>query len=112
MNEAYILLQLQLWAISNGASSLIADIQPYEPCRAFGLIRSLRFDPVRGVMEGSVTDGTGWLVARWHLSNRPDLHGHRAVCLEGVPRAGDDGSSVMEDPEVEVVSPPDYLKVG
>jgi hypothetical protein len=105
------LAELQLSAISAGASCWIVDLAPYMPCRVAGRVERLTLDPVAGHMDASVTDGTGVVVARWAI--RPPTPQMacvpgRFVVIEGVPRAGDDHLLILE-PRFEII---DALQVA
>jgi hypothetical protein len=105
------LTELQLWALSAGASCWIIDLEPYEPCRVAGMIERLTVDPVAGHMDASVTDGTDRVIARWAI-RRPApqtacIPG-RFVVIEGLPCTGDEHLMILE-PQFEVV---DSLQVA
>lgn len=95
---------LPLWAVSQGASSWIIDLAPYEPCRIAGLVESLVLDPRDGSLEAAVTDGTATVIARWAI-RRPTLElavaPGRFVVIEGLPMTGENGV-VIPEPDFEV----------
>ena len=104
------LFQLQGWALSQGISSLICDLDPYEPCRVAGIVERLVIDPARWVVETAAADGTGTVVAQW-LIRRPTpelvLAPGRAVVLEGVVWIDIDGELVIPEPAFETVPFPE-----
>lgn len=99
--------ELQLWALSAGASCWIIDLEPYEPCRVAGLIERFTLDPVAGHTDAIVTDGTGRVMARWAI-RRPTPNTRcvpgRFVVIDGVPVAGDDHLLMLE-PGFELIEP-------
>ena len=100
------LVELPLWALSAGASGWITDLGAYETCRVVGVVKKLTIDPLRGSIEATVTDGTGWVVARWSTRRPAPQLGvvpGRGVLLEGVPIAAEDGL-VLVDPRFHIVS--------
>ncbi len=74
------------------------------------MVQQLRLDPVRGSIEATIIDGTGVLVARWHL-HRPTPQLAAApgtgLVLEGIPILGDDGQLIMDEPHFETTPFPD-----
>lgn len=99
--------RLGLWAVSRGASHLVIDLGPYEACRVAGIVQKLRLDPLAGVVEVLVADGTATTSAVWSLRRgAPQLAlvPGRAVILSGVTRPGDDGRLVLHEPAFELVS--------
>lgn len=101
------LSELQLWAISAGASCWIIDLEPYEVCRVAGVIERLSLDPIGGHVDVSVTDGTDRVIARWAIRRpTPQLAcvPERLVVIDGVPIAGDDCLMIIE-PGFELVDP-------
>lgn len=102
------LTELQLWALSAGATGWIIDVEPYEACRVAGVIERLTLDPVAGYMDVSVTDGTDRIIARWAIQRpTPQLVcvPGRLVVIDGVPATGDD-CLVMLEPDFELVVAP------
>jgi hypothetical protein len=100
------LVELPPWALSAGASGWITDLEAYETCRVVGVVKKLTIDPLRGSIEATVTDGTGWVVARWSTRRPAPQLGvvpGRGVLLEGVPIAAEDGL-VLIDPRFHIVS--------
>ncbi len=100
------LAELQLWALSEGASCWIIDLEAYEPCRLAGVIERLTLDPVEGHMDASVSDGTGRVIARWVIRRgAPQMVcvPGRLVVIEGVAIAGDDHLMLLE-PRFELVA--------
>lgn len=108
--EARRLTDLQLWAVSSGASAWLLDLEPYQSCRVVGVVQQLRVDPVNRHIEVTITDGTGELVAHWAI-RRPTpqlaVAPGRGVVLEGVPIVGRDGALVVRDPAFETIPLPD-----
>ncbi len=100
------LAELQLWALSEGASCWIIDLEPYETCRLGGVIERLTLDPVEGHLDASVTDGTDRVIARWAI--RPSTPQtvcvpRRLIVIEGVAIAGDDNLMLVE-PRFEIIT--------
>jgi hypothetical protein len=107
--------ELQMWAISRLASTWLIDVEPYEPTRVAGVIERIGVDPVAGWVEVTINDGTAVLAARWRLNQAQQLVAelrHRALVLEGIPKVGENGDLIMEEPMFEAVPPPDYMRVG
>jgi hypothetical protein len=76
-----------------------------------GIVTRLLLDPEAGVIEITIADGVGSLVAQWPIS-RPAwqleaVPGSRVV-LEGVPRIDPRRKFVMEEPTLEVISVSTY----
>lgn len=99
--------ELQLWAVSTGASSWIVDLEPYETAYVAGSVIKLCIDPIAGEIDAHVWDGTAYLIARWHIV-RPTPHVAvvlgRRVFLYGLPVFEQD-SIVMVEPVFELVEP-------
>ena len=99
--------ELQLWAVSTGASCWIVDLEPYETARVAGSVVKLRIDPIAGDIDAYVWDGTGYLIARW-LIVRPTpqvaVAPGRRVLLIGMPVSEHD-SIVMVEPLFELLEP-------
>lgn len=99
--------ELQLWAVSTGASSWIVDLEPYETARVAGTVVKLCIDPIAGVIDAHVWDGTAYLIARWHIV-RPTpqvaVVPGRRVLLDGMPVFEQD-ATVMVEPVFELVEP-------
>jgi hypothetical protein len=99
--------ELQLWAISAGASSLIVDLEPYEAARVAGSVIKLRIDPIAGDIDAYVWDGTAYLIARWHIVRpTPQLVvvPGRRILLTGTSVRQDEGV-VMVEPLFELMEP-------
>ena len=100
MPEAW-LFDFQLWAISQGISVWLIDLEPYEHCRVAGVVDRLRIDPLSGSVEIVISDGTGVTSARWHI-RRPTpqlaLVPGRGVVLDGSSTLALDGSVRFEEP--------------
>jgi hypothetical protein len=104
------LAELQLWAVSRGASLWLIDLQPYELCRIAGVVERLRLDPGGGLIEATVSDGTGEVTARWSIRRpTPELavSPGRAVVLEGIAVVGRDGELILSEPTFEIVHFPE-----
>ncbi len=102
------LTELQLWALSAGASRWMIDLEPYEPCRVAGVIERLTLDPIGGHIDASVTDGTSRVIARWVIRRpTPQLTcvPGRFVVIEGTPLVDDDCLLLLEPNFELVVSP-------
>ncbi|MDQ3985954.1 MAG: hypothetical protein M3280_05590 [Actinomycetota bacterium] len=102
------LIELQLWAVSAGASCWIVDLARYQISRVAGLVQKLSIDPVEGNLDAFISDGTGSVVARWGIS-RPApqlvvLPG-RVVVVEGLVVSGDE-HMMMLDPAFELAPLP------
>ena len=98
--------ELQLWAVSNGASTWIIDLEPYVMCRVVGVVQRVRIDPVNGWLRATVTDGTEEVVARWFIRRpTPELAAApgRGVALEGIARIDDDGELVLCEPALQTL---------
>ena len=76
------------------------------PCRVAGIVQSLRLDPRNGVIEVTLADGTGAVLASWMI-RRPtpqlSLVPGCAVVLSGVTSIGPDGDIVLVEPDFAVV---------
>jgi hypothetical protein len=98
---------LPLWALSQGASCFIIDLAAYETCRVAGIVQRLRLDPVNGVIQVTVWDGTGTVSAEWVIC-RPTpqlvLSPGRGVVLTGATSIGLDGDVVLTEPHFVVAS--------
>lgn len=108
--EEYLLAELQLWAVSSGASVWLIDLEPYERCRVAGVVRILRLDPLEGHIEAVITDGTGELVARWPISRPvPQLVAvpGRRLLLDGFAVVGKDAQLMLLEPAWKLVSLPE-----
>lgn len=104
------LMELQLWAVSQGASVWLVDLEPYEPCRVVGVVERLRLDPRRGHLQATITDGTGEVAARWPIRTPPSevaVAPGRAVVLEGVAVVAHDGALILQDPTFRIVPFPE-----
>ena len=103
------LLELQLWAVSQGITSWLIDLCPYEECRVAGIVDRLVIDPTISVIRAFVNDGTGTVVADWAI-RRPTpelaLCPGRAVVLEGIAGVEINGL-VLHEPSFETVSFPE-----
>ncbi len=100
------LTELQLWAVSNGASTWLIDLEPYVVCRVVGVVERVRIDPVNGWFQVTITDGTDDVAARWlirratpKLAARPG----RGVALEGIALTDDDGELVLSEPALQML---------
>lgn len=105
------LLELQLWVVSCGASNWIIDLEPYEPCRLAGLVKSLRIAPAQGLIEVMITDGTGKVAAQWPIRRpAPELSvaPGTGVVLEGIAAVGSGEELVLREPGYESVSFPAF----
>ncbi|MDQ3217673.1 MAG: hypothetical protein M3Q18_07480 [Actinomycetota bacterium] len=99
------LFELQLWVLSQGASSWLAELEPYERTRVAGGVETLRLDPLQGRIEASVTDGTAAVVARWSIRRpTPELAvaPGRRVVLEGTTAIGEAGEVILQEPAFQV----------
>lgn len=94
---------LQLWAVSHGATIWMIDLDAYEPCTVAGIPVHWTIEPREGFIEATVFDGTGEVVARWPVTRRPSpLHvasQGRGVVLQGIPSVGPDGEPMLQDPD-------------
>ncbi|MDQ3954332.1 MAG: hypothetical protein M3285_02125 [Actinomycetota bacterium] len=100
------LAELQLWAVSNGASTWIIDLEPYVICRVVGVVERVRIDPVNGWLQATITDGTDEVVARWLIRRpTPELAAApgRGVALEGIALIDDDGKLVLSEPALQTL---------
>ena len=102
------LFELQVWVLTQGVSTWLADLQPYECCRVAGIVERLRIDPQKGVLETAVTDGTGSICARWSIT-RPApqlaLVPARRVVLNGSAVVGPDADLVLIEPAFQRFAP-------
>jgi hypothetical protein len=91
----------------------IRDIEPYEGCSVIGMVLRLSLCPRDGRISAAIADGTGELLASWHLA-RPtpqlQLGPGTWVALTGVAGAGADGRPEMWEPTYSIV--PDLAEVG
>lgn len=104
------LTELQLWAVSQGASVWLVDLEPYERCRVVGVVERLRLDPGRGHLQATITDGTGEVAARWPIRTPPAevaVAPGRAVVLEGFAVVAYEGALMLEDPSFRIVAFPE-----
>jgi hypothetical protein len=104
-NEQDALAELQLWAVSMGVSAWIIDLEPYERCRVAAVVQQLRLDPGDGLIDATMTDGTGVITARWPIRRpTPELAAApgRAVILEGIPVVDECAELVLLDPTLEL----------
>jgi hypothetical protein len=102
------LTDLQMWAVSSGASTWLIDLEPGERCRVAVLVDRVRIDPAEHVIEASITDGTATTVAQWsteHTSYLPVIPGD-AVLLEGVAAMVREGEIVLSEPLFESITFP------
>jgi hypothetical protein len=94
---------LQLWAISQGVSSWLIDLKPYEPCTVAGIVVHWTIDPIGGIIDATLFDGTAEVVARWPSNRRPSplqaTNQGRGLVLEGVTSVGPDGDIIIIDPD-------------
>ena len=94
--------RLQLWAISQGASTWLIDLQPYEPCRVAGIALRWRIDPKGAQITATLFDGTAELIAQWPSVTLPSplqaTSNNRGLVLNGIASIGPDGELVMVDP--------------
>jgi len=100
------LAELQLWAVSNGASTWLIDLEPYTSCRVVGVVERVRIDPVSGWLQATITDGTAEVVARWFIRRpTPELAAvpGRGVALEGAALIGDNGELILSEPALETL---------
>ncbi len=99
--------ELPLWALSQGASCFIIDLSAYEACRVAGVVQRLRLDPVNGVVEVTLADGTAAISAWWTI-RRPTpqlaLAPGRGAVLSGVTSIGPEGEVVFAEPNFALVA--------
>jgi hypothetical protein len=104
------LFELQVWALSKGISAWLCNLEPYEACHVAGIVERLFIDPQHGLIEVSLSDGTGTAVAQWGI-RRPTpelaLTPGTAVVLDGVAVIGAHGEFVIREPTFETDSFPD-----
>ena len=76
--------------------------------RAAGVVDRLLIDPTLGYFEASITDGTGFVTARWSIGFpapcRAMVPGRRVI-VEGFVIEVDRGIPILADPRYEVISP-------
>jgi hypothetical protein len=100
------LLELQLWVVSCGAS-LCIDLDRCGWARAAGVVDRLLIDPRHSYFEASITDGTGFVTARWSIGLsalcRAVVPGRRVI-VEGFVLESDRGIPILVDPRYEVIS--------
>jgi hypothetical protein len=107
-DEDLQLIELQLWAVSAGASCWIVDLARYEISRVAGLVQKLSIDPVEGNLDALISDGTGSVVARWGIGRpTPQLVvvPGRVVVVEGLTVSGDE-HMMMLDPDFKLAPLP------
>jgi hypothetical protein len=94
---------LQLWAISHGASTWLIDLEPYEACTVACIPLHCPIDPIEGFIDAILFDGTAEVVARWPSMRRPSplqaTSQERGLVLEGIPSVGPEGDIIMIDPD-------------
>ncbi|HEV2757684.1 MAG TPA: hypothetical protein VG318_18135 [Actinomycetota bacterium] len=96
--------ELELWAISTGATTCCIDVELYEACRIAGVVERLVVDPQTDCLEATVTDGTARVTARWSLATgaiRGLACGTR-ILLEGVAVAGPDAQPILDEPALQI----------
>jgi hypothetical protein len=107
-NQDLQLIELQLWAVSAGASCSIVDLAHYEVSRVAGLVQKLSIHPLEGNVDALISDGTGSVVARWGI-RRPTLQlvgvPGRLVVVEGLTLPGDEHMVIL-DPIFKLASQP------
>jgi hypothetical protein len=100
------LAELQLWAISSGATTWLIDLEPYVSCRVVGIVERLRIDPLSGYIEATVFDGTAAAPARWAIRRSTEelaaVPG-RGVVLEGMAVIGHDGELLLDEPSLRTI---------
>ena len=100
------LAELQLWAVSNGASTWLIDLEPYVVCRVVGVVERVRIDPIDGWLQATITDGTADVAARWFIHRpAPELRAvpGRGVALEGIALINEDGELVLSEPALQTL---------
>ena len=97
------LAELELWAVSNGASGWLIDLEHYVACRVVGVVERIRIDPAIGWLQ-AITHGTDEVIARWFIRHpTPELPAvpGRGVALERTPLIGDDGELLPSEPVLQ-----------
>ena len=98
--------ELQRWALAQGVSSWLGDLEPNEWCRVAGVVTRLRLSPAEGLIEVCLADATGSVTARWAI-RRPTpelaLAPGRRVVLEGMTVLDEAGRVAVAEPVYELV---------
>lgn len=103
------LADVQQWAAARGPCTPLIDLEPYEACRAAGIVERLRIDPVGSCIDVTIADATSEIVIRWSLpapasalSAVPGM----GVVVEGVAAVAEDGRLVVQDPRLMMTGLP------
>jgi hypothetical protein len=98
------------WAAQIPNTTRIQDVRPREQHRVAGVIQNIRIDPREGSgsVEATITDGTGFMVARW--LGRATLSGIKpgaGLVMKGTVGTGSDDEMVVLNPDYELVPGPE-----
>jgi OB-fold nucleic acid binding domain len=98
------------WAAQLANTTRIGEVRPRERHRVAGIIQNIRIDPREGSgsVEATITDGTGYMVAKW--LGRATLSGIKpgaGLVMEGTVGRGSDGEMVVLNPDYELVPGPE-----
>jgi hypothetical protein len=98
------------WAAQIPNTTRIQDVRPREQHRVAGVIQNIRIDPREGSgsVEATITDGTGFMVAKW--LGRATLSGIKpgaGLVMGGTVGTGSDGEMVVLNPDYELVPGPE-----
>lgn len=96
---------LRRLARSLGSFPRLDEVEPYELHRVVGVVTRLRIDPINRMIETTISDGTGSLVAHLGVERIQEVIGALGswIALEGVTRIGSRGEVMILEPRVEVV---------
>ncbi|MDQ3987261.1 MAG: hypothetical protein M3280_12295 [Actinomycetota bacterium] len=98
------------WASSVPGTTRIGDIETRRHQKAAGVVQNIRIDPREGSgsIEVTISDGTGYLVAKW--LGRQSLSGiglGTGLVVNGIAGRSSDGELVILNPEYELVPHPE-----
>jgi hypothetical protein len=109
--EARYLEKVRLWADGHQDCLWLDKVEPYRSCRVAGVVRRLRLDPAKSVLETIISDGKSMLRARWPLERSSPLL--RAVpgtgvILEGMVLLDPSGEAVLAEPAFDLTEGPEW----
>ena len=98
------------WASSVPGTTRIRDVETRHHHKVAGVVQNIRIDPREGSgsIEVTISDGTGYLVAKW--LGRQTLSGiglGTGLVVTGIAGRLPDGELMILNPEYELVSHPE-----